>query len=97
MIPPFAPPEVFASKFDYKSYLPEDLYALGMSLYLLAGENLTGSKSELAPIKFRRANLTGEYKSVFADLHAADPIWRPSAQAVSERLKSIMNVINSVE
>ncbi|MDQ3749890.1 MAG: serine/threonine protein kinase [Acidobacteriota bacterium] len=89
MTPPFAPPEIFADPIGYKSHLPEDLFALGITLYLLGGGKLPAVNSESATLKFHKTNLSNEFKLIVGDLLAADPLRRPSAQAVAERLKMI--------
>lgn len=89
MTPPFAPPEIFANPLDYKSHLPEDLYALGTTLYLLANGKLPAVDSKLTAVKFYKTNLPDKFKLIVSDLLAAHPLRRPSAQTVAEHLKMI--------
>jgi hypothetical protein len=84
--PSYIPPE-WGAKFEGQSRLPEDLYALGVMLFLL----LSGRTPDAAPApqlhKLRR-NVPPEVRAVVAELLDPEPRKRPAARAVARRLKA---------
>lgn len=86
--PSYVPPE-WRDEFRGQSRVPEDLYALGIIIYLL----LTGclpEASRLLPIEKLRRNVPPGARKVIMELLDADPERRPGARAVARRLKAAL-------
>lgn len=69
--------------------LPEDLYALGVMLYMLLAGRAPGGPSP-APLASLRQNVPACVLSLIAGLLAADPAERPDAASVARGLKSAL-------
>jgi hypothetical protein len=88
--PPFAPvkePDDFCGQ----TRLPEDLYALGATMYLM----LTGQPPDalnLTPIETMRRNVPPEASALIMTLLDADPERRPTASTIAESLKDVLSV-----
>ena len=84
--PQYVPPEANAA-FKGQSRLPEDLYALGVTIYLLlAGIPPDGSTS--VPLERLRGNTPEAVRKVVAKLLGANPEHRPSARVVAQHLEA---------
>lgn len=89
--PPFAP---FKEPDDFggQTRLPEDLYALGATMYLM----LTGTTPDalnLLPLEFFRRSVPPAASALIMTLLDADPERRLKASTIAEKLKEVLSVI----
>lgn len=84
--PPYAPPECLAA-FRGEARLPEDLYALGATVYLLLAGRLPDEASPLPLAKMRRG-VPERAQRVVARLLERDPRLRPRASAAARELEA---------
>lgn len=82
--PAYAAPEADAS-FRGQSRLPEDLYALGVTLHIVFFGRPPATSDSSSLIRLRR-NIPKGVSAIVAQLLAADPEQRPSADSVVRRL-----------
>ena len=93
--PSYTPPE-WSLEFHGQSRLPEDLYALGVVLFLLLVGKLPDSRSDSArKIRKLRRKIPAGVRTVIEELLNADPARRPAARAVSAQLELELNKILS--
>jgi Protein kinase domain len=88
--PSYTPPET-NRPFKGQSRLPEDLYALGVVIYLLFGGRLPDG-ADVVPLKKLRRNVPTEVSLIVSDLLSSDPNRRPPAEAVARRLQSASRI-----
>jgi hypothetical protein len=86
--PAYSPPEG-NDAFRGQSRLPEDLYALGATIYLLLAGRPPDSASPL-PLEKMRRNVPEDARKVVAELLDADPRRRLGALAASRRLEAAL-------
>ena len=85
---PYAPPEC-GDAFRGQSRLPEDLYALGATIYLLLAGRLPDEHSP-APLGRVRRNAPARVGLIVAELLDHDPRRRPDAQTVARELEAAL-------
>lgn len=86
--PTFIPPES-GKPFHGQSRVPEDLYSLGVIIYLL----LSGSTPSLPtprPLEKLRRNVPAAAREIVSELLSPDASRRPGAHLVARRLKSLL-------
>lgn len=86
--PSYIPPE-WDEEREGQSRLPEDLYALGVTLYLL----LAGRTPDVAPasrLHRLRRSIPPEVRAIVAELLDPDPRRRPGARAAARRLRTAL-------
>ncbi|MGB7923987.1 MAG: serine/threonine-protein kinase [Pyrinomonadaceae bacterium] len=85
----YVPPE-WKDQFRGQSRLPEDLYALGVLIYLLLTGQLPDASSML-PVERLRRDVPAGARRVVMELLDADSRRRPTARAVARRLKAALS------
>ncbi len=88
--PGFTPPEWQAA--HRQTGLPDDLYALGSILYLLATGRVLSATAPLPPEKLRR-KIPGELRELILSLLSFEPEQRPSANDALASLLDIKRMI----
>jgi hypothetical protein len=91
--PSYVPPE-WRDEFRGQSRAPEDLYALGVIIYLLFTGCLPDA-SPFLPIEKLRRNAPPRARRIVMELLDADPMRRPLARAVARRLKAALSTLNA--
>jgi hypothetical protein len=86
--PSYAPPES-GHKFEGQSRLPEDLYALGTTVYLLLAGCLPDASPSL-PLERLRRNVSPSVLGVVTELLDPNPRRRPRARNAARRLKTAL-------
>jgi hypothetical protein len=89
--PVFVPPE--ANKTLAESRAPEDLFALGVVIYLLLSGSLPSSP-DTKPVERLRAGIPVPASQLVAELLDPDPRLRPSGKLVAQRLRVVLDVVN---
>lgn len=90
---PYAPPEG-GDTFRGQSRLPEDLYALGATVYLLLAGRLP-DESAPVPLEGMRRSVPARAGQVVARLLDPDPHRRPDASAVARELEAALKSLTS--
>jgi hypothetical protein len=89
---PYLAPEATA-EFRGRSQLPEDLYALGVVIYLLLSGRTPDNPSSVSIIKSRR-NIPRSLAELVRELLHSNPRRRPQAATVARRLALILGRLN---
>ena len=90
--PGFIPPEWLAV--ERQTGLPDDLYALGSILYLLATGRVPETTNPIAPEILRR-NIPDELRELIMSLLSTEPRLRPSAKEAVARLNWITRNVSA--
>jgi serine/threonine protein kinase len=85
----YVPPEG-DDEFRGQSRLPEDLYALGATLYLLLTGGTPAAMTPPLPVEKLRRNVPESARRVIMELLDGDPQRRPAALDVARRLRAAL-------
>jgi hypothetical protein len=93
--PAFAPP-LGQADHESRSSIYDDLYSLGVTIYLLLTGRLPEA-SALIPMRKLRRGIPGKIQNIVEEKLIATPWRRPDARAVARELTAALNSIKSLE